>query len=763
MLPSSTPVRHANEYAESDSDDDFDQHIISWYNRFTDDVSVEHRYDGRTSIIIPPRKYLHRYHTVADTPVGMSRQLLDNQRTLLSALLEFESNVSFGCDSRYIDFTIHHSGIRVSEDPGAGKTIISIALVASKIMPKARPIMCVDDNNNRYASSSDYAVIREIPDHHVFPCTIITVSRGVFGQWEDEIAKFSDLKVFSVVDVNAFRTLYIMVTSNLEELRTYDIILIKNGKMTRPCCSQYVEPINRYITSVEMHRKFTEMVRKFVFWRVINDDLDMSKLPAPTSRINAYSTINISATKKKYIIRNNYPHHTERVVDPWFAMRFPFVNINNVMNNEWTENMQLCNTKEFISHSLQRVKIHFRLRRVYNREGALINMLGGMIGDPNGSREIIEMLNGEAFDEAADKMGVSATSVGDIFRRILGNKHDDRQTYRTTLDFISTLDLDAIDEMDEPPDNDVYHQKHFYEQKPVMYRYPAFETKMNAVWDKCEEGIRESDILINRFQLNICEGSCTICTTGMDKQNLLIMLCCGKSFHQKCAFATANIRSNFKGQLTCMCPHCKSMMDPRSAFMTINGCSLTDIVEFDEAAVEDVVADEEGVEPASRDYKKATKLDHMVDIINGTNLYDSENIESEHGVAGFVEKDDRPLDQMQTVVFTRFGKSIKKIDERLTEDGISHRVLCGHIGTVKTTLRDFENACFKVLVVNGEKNAAGITMSFADNLIFMHDIADINISKQIVGRIDRYGRKYAGYVYRINYEHEVPAHVRVIE
>jgi hypothetical protein len=744
----------------------------SWYRDFADSVTVKHSQSKTncTTMNIQSHVCLNECHTMADTPANMTKPLLDNQRTQLAALLEFESNTSITANTNAESLEVCHSGIRVSEDPGSGKTIISIALIASRIKPAPRSVIdavYTRANTPTGPKKSTHVMIREFPDSKIFPCTVITVAGNVFGQWRREISEAApDLKVLSILDVRSFRDFDVMVNTNIEELRTYDIILIKNGKMTNCGSSSYVEPINRGRVIVSMYNMFVEQVRLITFWRVINDDIDMSKLPVPTGKINAYSTINISATKKRYISGNMRPD-TRRLTDPWFPFRFPFININHTMRSPWTENMQLCNDKQFIARSLQRVKIHFRLRRVHNPQGALIDMLGNMIiGNRDDAHEIIEMLNGEAFDDAAAKMGVNATSIGDIFRRLLGDKNNKRQLYLSTLDFIQTLDLDTIDTLECPPEDEVYHQKHFYEKKPVEYNYPGFEPKMDAVWEKCESGIKETDIVIDRFQMNICKGACDICTIGMDKTDLVIMLCCGKSVHRKCAFATSNIRTGWNGELTCMCYHCKVKMNPRDAFTTINGCNLTDIVEFDEVAdaaavaaeaeaKNDADAEEAEVDNTRKEYKDATKLDHMVDIILGTEWYETKNIKSDYGVAGFVEKPERPADEKQSVVFTRFSVSIKKIDARLTEKGISHQVLRGGVNAVGEILKKFKAGEFRVLVVNGEHNAAGVTLSFADNLIFMHNIVEYNIAKQIVGRIDRYGREYAGFVYRINYENEM--------
>lgn len=751
--------------ANIDNDDEVVKQ--NWYNKFADSIGIHHTNSGKTIINLPSSIQLSPEYHMVNTPPTITCMLLDNQRTLLSAILDYEKNTSMKKESRYLKVDVHHNGIRLSEDPGAGKTIVCIALISMKIMPTARPLIYpMKRLDTRKFQSTSLACVKVFPAHRVLPCTVITVSRGVFGQWEDEIERFSNLKVLSICDVNAFRKLYVTINSNIDELKTYDVILIKNGKMTGYCSSSYVEPNNRNKLSVDLYSKFVEMVRGFVFWRVINDDIDMSKLPSPTSQIHAYSTINISATKKKYVFGHLRLNNIPDLYNPWFCMRFPHMNINHVMNSDWTEAMQLRNNRQFIGESLQRVKIHFKLHRVHNREGALINMLGGIIGNPDESREIIEMLNGEAFDDATAKMGIQATSVGDIFRRILGGKHDVRKLYLETLDFIGTLDLNDIDEMGEPPVDEVYHQKHFYEKKPVEYCYPGFEPKMNAVWDKCTTGLKETDVIINRFQTNICEGACVICTTGLNKQDIVIMLCCGKPFHQKCAFATANIRSDFGGRLTCMCPHCKTTLDPREAFTTMNGCNLTELVEFDELVeepkpapvVEEALAvdDEEKEVVVNRDPNKATKLDRMVDIVKGTGYYLNVYIPAQYGSAGFVEKPLRPVDQMQSIVFTRFSGSIKKISERLTEEGVAHEVLGGHVNNIRRTLVSFRKGEFKALIINGEKNAAGIDLSFADNLIFMHYIGDDNIARQITGRIDRFGRDFAGYVHFINYNHEGP-------
>ena len=282
---------------------DEDQPGKSWYESFASKLALIHRPGGTSYIKIPEQISLTEQNKMVDTPATIKRQLLDNQRTQLAAIMEFESKTAFEFESEYMTMTCHHSGIRESEDPGSGKTIISIALVGSGISPTPRPIINpvrpMWRGYGKKAKRTAYATIREFPEDRVFPCTVFTVSRGVFGQWEDEFKRFSSARVLSISNVNAFRLFYVMVQSDLQSLRNYDVILLKNGKMTGHCPSPYVEHINRNSTAVNLYSKFVELVRNIMFWRVINDDIDMSKLPSPTPVINAYSTINISATAKK--------------------------------------------------------------------------------------------------------------------------------------------------------------------------------------------------------------------------------------------------------------------------------------------------------------------------------------------------------------------------------------------------------------------------------------------------------------------------------
>jgi hypothetical protein len=700
-----------------------------------------------------PTHMLDGSYAMADTPPNMKRMLLDNQRTILSAVLDFESKdiYEYSVFDGSIPIKVHHSSCIINEPPGSGKTIICIALMAMRQSPKPRTLMTTCNN----PCNNTWVYKRTFPPHRVFPCTVVTVSRGVFKQWESEIAGFSDLKVLSIIDVRAFRKFCVMLDSDIESLRKYDVILIKNGKMSGYCSSGYVEPVNRNNTTVDLYRKFVEAIRGIAVWRVINDDIDMSKLPSPTSQINTYSTINISATKKRYINGRNL-HDEIYNKNPWFRMRFPTFNINDAMNAE-PYNTALCirNTQEFVARSLQRVLIHFRLHKLNNPEANLINMIGGIMR-PGDAADIMEMLNGEAFDDVTQRLHVQATSIGDIFQRMLGSRFDDRQKYNSTLNFINDLDLDTIDAMNEPPDGEVYYQKHFFEKKQVNYNYPGFEDKMNAVWDKCEEGLTETNIIIERFQQNICEGLCDICKSGLNKRDIVIMICCGKPYHQKCAFATSNIR-NYNGRVSCSCPHCKKNMDPREAFVSINGCTLTDIVEYDEAddikepinveETEEVKKDNNAIDP-----EKATKMDIMLDIINGGGDITGKRIKSLYGSAGFVDKGNRPNEHAQTLVFTRFRESIKKIEERLKLDGVNYRVLKGSTQNMYDIGEDFRKGKFRVLVVNGEANAAGRSFQYADRLIYMHHIADTNIATQIAGRIDRFGREWNGHIHILTWK-----------
>ena len=725
--------------------------LKSWYGELT----------AKINNWLSPGILLDDTYAMAPTPAGMKRMLLDNQRTILQAVLDFEAHaVITNLDSLCPELRTYANSVIITEPPGSGKTIICIALVMMRISPAPRPIIDIG-NNNSVSFHSYSSITRKFPPHRIFKCTVITVSCGVFNQWENEIRLFSNLRVLSIIDVKAFRKFHILVTTDIEQLNNYDIILIKNGKMTGFCSSDYVEPCNRNSTSVDLYSKFVESIRGIVVHRVIHDDIDMSKLPTITSKINSFVTINISATRKRYStgsVRSCY----DGITNPWHYTKYPTFGIGAVMNfAPYTGILSIRNSTEFISRSLQRVKINFHFHELVNPQANLFNMIGGMIGN-NEANAIMEMLNGEAFDEATARLGVQATSVGDMFKRMLGNRFEERQLYNSTLDFITNLDLNVIVQMDEPPEEEVYHQKHFYAKKPVEYSYPQFETRMNLVWDKCEESLVETNVIIERFQQNICEGLCDICKSGLNEQSIVVMVCCGKPYHQKCAFATSNIR-NRGGYVSCSCPHCKTGMDPRIAFVSITGMALEDIIDHDESIIEvdEVKSDDETEEKKTP--LTATKLDVMIDIINGTNEFPGRPIEALYGSAGFIDKGNRDNRKAQTLIFTRFKESIKKIAERLTADNVEFRFLKGSTQQMFDIGEDFRNGKFRALVVSGEHQAAGRSFQYADRLIFMHKIRDDNIATQICGRIDRYGRTSNGSIHMLCYKNTEQMNVTYLE
>lgn len=720
----------------------------SWSERVLDTVFMSK--GGLT----PHAKYAYQMgdsDIMCHTPPGLKVQLLDNQRTLLAALLDYESHTTITKVVHQMTFNIKYNCVRLSEIPGSGKTIVIIALVVLKQEPKPRPI--INNIEDAYTKNAHQYITRIFPPHRVLPCTVVIVPRSVFGQWNMEISKFSNLKVLQIVDVKALRRLYNMIDIDLDELRTYDIILVKIGTISGPCPSSYIEPINRNRDTISLYNKFSELVRPYAFWRVVYDDIDMAKMPTLFGRINSYSTIAVSATSK-YHKKSSRIAPYDSACSIWETCRYPYTTLSNIVHDPFINAAQIKNSDEFVARSLQRVKIHFKLRVVSNKHNMLFNMIGTMI-PPELSRQILEALNGDALDAASDLLGIKSKSPSDIFRKLLGDKFNERDKYNSTLRFIETIDLNHIDTLDPPPQGEVYHKKHFYEKKPIDYNYDNFEDRMNQVWDDCTDGLKETSTVIDRFQLKLCEGICGICTDGLNNKDIVIMNCCGQPFHNTCAFASSHIRKDFTGRMTALCPHCKVTMDPRLAFTSVSNANLVDIIEFDDTAE---VEEKECKEEKEEKEDDPTKMDHMVDIINGTNRYPTQDTPADYDVAGFVDMPTRPSAEQQTIIFTRFEQSIKKICERLTDDGINYAVYGGHINHMSTALAGFNNGSIKVLVINGEKNASGITLSAADNLIFMHHINDVAIARQIVGRIDRYGRKYAGYVYRINYENEVPPH-----
>ena len=91
------------------------------------------------------------------------------------------------------------------------------------------------------------------------------------------------------------------------------------------------------------------------------------------------------------------------------------------------------------------------------------------------ANEVMEMLNGDAIETAAERLGIKTNSVADVFQLMLGKEYDRYKKSVDVLGFIEEVEpmQGRRTPMSQNPDeNDTYKKSDLFERREILYNYP---------------------------------------------------------------------------------------------------------------------------------------------------------------------------------------------------------------------------------------------------------------------------------------------------
>lgn len=692
------------------------------------------------------------------TPLGLRLNLFDHQKTVLAAMLDLEilDYVTIKSEEQYTRVITHmvsrnikpNAGI-VSEKYGSGKTFMVLAMLVQRPTLPNNPIYyALNDNEN----TNRIIIKKKFPNNRYLKPALLFVSSSVVVQWNETITKFTDLKMFVISNIYELKKFYKLIKN--EKINQYDVILIKNktisGKFN---FNGYVEKKNKIIQR-KIYNIIANISRQYCWSRVILDDYDMIKIPYVSGFINTQFTWYISATR----------HYTSGCAP--------------MNDNLTTIGEQLCYNSVYLKH----FDLHMRLYDVFNIKNdpkytewsvsvgkpkfwiySLVNpnkryiqMIGDMTGS-TGATWIMEMLNGDAIETAAEKIGIKSDNITDIFKKILNDKYDQYKLATNTLAFIDTLDIGGFELLPVPTKDDIYYQKDVYKQRPIEYNYTSIKEKVTNVKNKCIALKHESGKAVDRVKDNIREGECPVCTENLEDSDAIIMRCCGKIMCASCGIRGSQLRrkdSSINGR----CPYCRRYIALTDLIFLNDGFDLYTIIEENEDMFENEETKEMMEDTVKKTKPPKTKIDALLRIINNEDL--PNKVECNLNIPGMLigtnELPEAPKEHQKTIIFSMFDESLDGIEKKLNDAGVNFKRLCGTAKKLHEISSEFHDSYdgVNVLLINGAKYSSGQNLQSATNLVFMHKIIDHNIEGQIVGRVQRAGRKYKAHIYYILYDDE---------
>ena len=204
------------------------------------------------------------------------------------------------------------------------------------------------------------------------------------------------------------------------------------------------------------------------------------------------------------------------------------------------------------------------------------------------------------------------------------------------------------------------------------------------------------------------------------------------------------------------CPKCRKQINVNNLISV--GCKLENIVNFKFSDEEKEKPEEKTIEKIVEPHKERTKIDGIIDIIQGK--IPIEAVEKkifidqlQSGESIYVPS---PSDIKKVIIFAAYDEAIVNISKEIKNNNIKYWTLKGTAQHISATANEF-NKCQTtcVLIINSTNHCSGLNLQTATDLIFSHAIQDKNILSQACGRIQRIGRTCTAKIWFMIFENEM--------
>ena len=670
-------------------------------------------------------------------PIFVRDSLKQHQRIAVKAVLDYEEIKTIVS----IDQKISSNAIVLVEPLGSGKSFEILATIGISPLPRATPSI-------HHAGSYTGATMLMQNNSHdaLITSTLIVVSSSVLAQWEQLIKTGTTLSCARIGSMHDLRKLQEIMT-----MRTYpDIVLVKCGLVS----GSFVIPGE---IQGKDQRHMIEAIQSLtgprVWARVVIDDFDTLGL-AGTYMTNALSTIYVSASYEfdRYNA-TRFPKNTSvytNIIDAVQSSKTLFARIWDVNFTAFT----IASSKDLIDKSTSMPIVEIYKCVYINPDDKII----GLVGDI-GADAVVEMLNGDAINAAAERLGMVVACTADIFKRILDTKY---QQYEKSIKTLAHLN-DFEDILLEAPvhKKDLAHSVAEIESargaigRGDMPKIEFYSQPMMQLIDELRathEGIKQANgAAIERVMNNVRDGECGQCFGPLRESAVVIMRCCGMIVDSRCAASANHVRARGT-ELVGRCGKCARDINPTIDFIFVDrGVSITDLLTKDIAAPPPII-----VEAAAVPKYQNPKLAATIAICHG--LMPEGAQRAEIGIENIMDGiNDIPRPEHvvpKVIIFASQNETLDLVAGACDGEGIKHMRLGGTYMEMARAIEAFRDSDCTLLLIDSTLHCAGVNLQFATDLILYHDIHDKKTRNQVIGRIQRIGRVCNARVWFLLYKNE---------
>lgn len=684
--------------------------------------------------------------------------LFQHQIKDIDAMLQLENRrcVVYGNDK---DILYTNAGV-LSEPYGSGKTFIIMGLIACCPIPKQYIDTHVlnmsgddkksiqDKYDKKYIKNTSCVQINRKFKNIVKPA-LIFCSSSVAIQWGKTLDEYSNLKYMIITDVFGIKRLYNMLIEDFSKINEYDAIIVKNKVITGEFnYSGYVESHNNTKTRYIINIISNISINLGITWsRLILDDFDtiysnyisQNSGVVNCSLISALFTWVVSGSSIVAYLNTSFNNYTsmQKLLD------YNNFNFRLIYNNKFLWSIfNISCSKTFTEACVSIGKPEFKLSMFKNPNDSIINLIGEL-----GNDNIVEMLNGDALETAAETAGIKSTKVCDIFEKILGDNYSIYSEAVAILNFISSNSKYYL--LPKPSDCEnnnkpVYTMKNLINRDPIEYSFPNLDKMFKDTYDKYNKAKHDSGIALERVKDKIRDGVCAVCDEEITEvENTIISKCCGVLLCGHCGVVTSLNRRK--------CANCTTHLEVNDVIFIGEGFNLDKIVQ------DDIDYEHDRVINTEPEYLK-TKIDVLIDLINGDTNYPTKIVYpklNQKILMGTTDLPEASVGEKSFVVFASYEESLDAIKKEFDKNNISYIRLRGTAKDMSDTVDEFNKSNVKVLLLNTSKHCAGLNLQKATDLVFMHKVIDPNFEGQAIGRLQRCYRKYKAHIWYLLYNNEL--------
>jgi len=787
---------------------------ISWINLERNYV-LENMRSGKYENIIT----LEENYEKCETTAKINIELREHQKRTVKAMCDLENKRHVTVDLSEI---LHHGPITqqitnavletsagvLSEKPGAGKTLEILSIIAIrgnnvKLVPE---ISTVDGYTSPIKKKRRTVMFGGfVPDikriyKKVIKTTLIFVGRVVMEQWKASIENYTKLSYMSIENVKDMWYLNDLLCNNPAELNKYDIILVKNGKISGNFAPDNLKGSHIYDKKLKnILSVFGEICKNICFSRVVLDDFDQLGVPSDALTIPSIFTWFVSSTKQPPE-KNSARGITHSATNQIFKGRQPYH--TSWKNAELFTMFNISASNDFVDHSCNATVIEY-LTYVIDIIGD--NYIGLMNNLGEAGAHVGHMINAGAIVSGARDIGIKGEHgnlLMEIFGKIIDMQWDEYYLLDKTKKYISKI-TEYINELSNSEDTDHQYNekwersvKHNITKKQNFKKFkelvkhvnPYISALINDITKEVDTKIRNSKIVIDRVRESLRDGDCPISMEPLAGQEIVITKCCGK------VISAASYNIWLSGHNS-TCPLCRKKVES-GGFIIVNKEIDHNSVLIDEnydyenasSTEEEVMDNTEQVNEEDDSFLfenpvEATKNKQLaelktIDKINAT-LFIIMNMESrlaecydesiKNPIKGIMHgSNDVPYVGKKFIVYNDTSEFTRALKPKLLALNIAFAELKGTVKHIASIVRRYrlppDNAeAINVLIISGPEYCAGSDLQITDAVIFTHQMRNINTEKQVGGRGARIGRTSNLRIYRILHPNERSTYVNMVE